>query len=1118
MRKFIKRNRFFILLFILGSVAGAVALLSLITIDISQYNSFITTRVEERINGAAHLGRITLNLAPLPYVTVEGVTMYDETDVIIEAPLVTIVVSPISLIKRKFIMRELSLHNPHIRLRIEEDSTLNFSRFIKRPTPPKRLKVIGGTVIFSDDRFKTQPYYAIGKVNGTVNRTRGEAIFAVEGNVFPGATVTLSGRVEGKKETLQIKGKMDVKGAYGEIFKPYLKPYLKGGAIDLNADLKGNFSYHRGAFEMKGDAAYRSLRADVPSLFTTPLASPNGSAGIAIEHRGAITDIVVSRATVGLDGFTLNGDGSLQASPGRRYLTLHINDTTIPLASLDERISQTILPERLAKSKNELTLTGGEVLINALTMSCTLDELSEKGFYKRPGRLTTAATIRNGAFHHIRLPYPVTGLTGAVFLENGKLRAEGLSGNYGESAIQHFNGVVDDGAYRANLEAVIDGEEFTKTVKILFKDTLPPIIEKVEATGSATIKVAVSKGEEASAKLSYSGTAALNDAGILYADFAPPLHSLTGSVTFNPEILTLTDIAGGAGNGSIALDGEIANYRSKRPEPALTFSGLLTDDVAQALWQERLPDDFFIKGGVKFAGSAVAGKEAINIDGHLDSKAAAINLPPFIAKEWDFPLSADLHLISKENALTIKSAAITAGASSLSVGGVISKKRGSYSLSISSSQLHLNDLDMILPHLESSFDSTGTLALNLKLTRKTKSSRSHITGEALVKGGSFSSSFMARDISRLDGVVTFNGNTAKSHIEALDLGKSSLSGDLDITDLNKRTVTFKLTSPYLDLKDVAAKKKVTSVKKGSGRPSFLTTVSGSGTLTVKEGQFFFLKVSSCDSRLHLTHEKMHFSPISCTIGDGRVSGEVDYFTANLPTLFSLSLNLDNVEWESFLRDLGVKRKTLSGKVSGPLHFSGRRWVRPVTKGFDGTASLTSTKGKLWRFKLVGTIFSIVNIISIDEALKSGLPYKQLSGDFKLKDGIVTTDSIIFNSDSMKASAVGSIDLVNGTIDTKMGVQPLVTIDKILTSIPLAGWIIGGDEKSSVKMYYDIKGSLKRPEIKPLPVQSIGKSVLGIFERVLVTPVRIVEPMVKPFVEEKNQEENLSEPTPEQDEK
>jgi hypothetical protein len=63
------------------------------------------------------------------------------------------------------------------------------------------------------------------------------------------------------------------------------------------------------------------------------------------------------------------------------------------------------------------------------------------------------------------------------------------------------------------------------------------------------------------------------------------------------------------------------------------------------------------------------------------------------------------------------------------------------------------------------------------------------------------------------------------------------------------------------------------------------------------------------------------------------------------------------------------------------------------------------------------------------------------------------------------------------------------------------------------MYYDIKGPLKSPAVNPLPVKSIGKSVLGIFERVLVTPVRIIEPMVKPFSKEQSGEEDVPAPPP-----
>ena len=357
------------------------------------------------------------------------------------------------------------------------------------------------------------------------------------------------------------------------------------------------------------------------------------------------------------------------------------------------------------------------------------------------------------------------------------------------------------------------------------------------------------------------------------------------------------------GDGFIALDGHITNYRSKRPQSSLSFSGILEEDALKAALKARFPDDFSIQDGIKFSGKAVTRKGEVTLDAHFDSKAASLNLQPFIAKDKDVSLRADIQLMLEDTGLTIRRANITAGDSLLTLKGTLQKKSESYSLSITSKKLYFNDLDMILPYLDSDFDSTGTLSLNLNLAQKSKKRGSRITGEARIKGGSFSTSFMSRDISRLDGVVTFNGSGAKGHIEALQLGRSSFSGELDVTSISERTVTFNLTSPYLDLSDIAVKKRIRK-----GGDFLINTVSGKGTLTVKEGQFFFLKVSSCDSELLLTHEKMHFSPISCIIGDGRVSGEVEYFTANLPTLFSLSLNLDNVEWESFLRDLGVKRK------------------------------------------------------------------------------------------------------------------------------------------------------------------------------------------------------------------
>ncbi|MBI5561220.1 MAG: AsmA-like C-terminal domain-containing protein, partial [Deltaproteobacteria bacterium] len=110
--------------------------------------------------------------------------------------------------------------------------------------------------------------------------------------------------------------------------------------------------------------------------------------------------------------------------------------------------------------------------------------------------------------------------------------------------------------------------------------------------------------------------------------------------------------------------------------------------------------------------------------------------------------------------------------------------------------------------------------------------------------------------------------------------------------------------------------------------------------------------------------------------------------------------------------------------------------------------------------------------------------------------IVTTEDVLMESNSIRMSGVGSINIPQETMDYTAGMHPFVTIDKIVSMIPLAGWIIEGREKSTITMYYSVKGALTDPQVSPLPVESVGKKVLGIFERVLTAPIKVLEPPKK----------------------
>jgi hypothetical protein len=131
-------------------------------------------------------------------------------------------------------------------------------------------------------------------------------------------------------------------------------------------------------------------------------------------------------------------------------------------------------------------------------------------------------------------------------------------------------------------------------------------------------------------------------------------------------------------------------------------------------------------------------------------------------------------------------------------------------------------------------------------------------------------------------------------------------------------------------------------------------------------------------------------------------------------------------------------------------------------------------------------------------------FRQISGDFISKGGVLKTENFVIETDSRRTSMVGTFDLVNEQMDIVAGVAPMAGLDRFLTKIPLVGKIItGGDEKSLVKTYYTVKGNFNDPEVKAIPFTSLGKKVVGIFQGILQTPKDLLSPIT----------DNLPEQTP-----
>jgi uncharacterized protein YhdP len=123
----------------------------------------------------------------------------------------------------------------------------------------------------------------------------------------------------------------------------------------------------------------------------------------------------------------------------------------------------------------------------------------------------------------------------------------------------------------------------------------------------------------------------------------------------------------------------------------------------------------------------------------------------------------------------------------------------------------------------------------------------------------------------------------------------------------------------------------------------------------------------------------------------------------------------------------------------------------------------------------------------------GMPYDRMTADIKIAHGIAQTENLVLDSRAMKMNAVGTLDLADETVDMTVAVKPLQNIDSILTNIPIAGWLLGGKEKSILVAYYRVTGPVRDPRVTAVPAKSIGRNVFGIIRNLLEIPEAFTGP-------------------------
>ena len=191
---------------------------------------------------------------------------------------------------------------------------------------------------------------------------------------------------------------------------------------------------------------------------------------------------------------------------------------------------------------------------------------------------------------------------------------------------------------------------------------------------------------------------------------------------------------------------------------------------------------------------------------------------------------------------------------------------------------------------------------------------------------------------------------------------------------------------------------------------------------------------------------------------------------------------------------GYTQLTGRFSVDGTLSLS--LATKPPLRGLDGTLSLRVRDGRITRSIPLTGLLSLLTPTEYFKGLpdlrKEGFSYSTFTVDGDIRQGILSLKNAVLDGSTMLIMAEGSVDLSERKADVTMLAAPFKTLDSMFRILPERR----GDRLASlVAIGVKVTGDIHNPDFSLRPITGIGTGLIGVMQRILKTPVRIIESLI-----------------------
>jgi uncharacterized protein involved in outer membrane biogenesis len=294
----------------------------------------------------------------------------------------------------------------------------------------------------------------------------------------------------------------------------------------------------------------------------------------------------------------------------------------------------------------------------------------------------------------------------------------------------------------------------------------------------------------------------------------------------------------------------------------------------------------------------------------------------------------------------------------------------------------------------------------------------------------------------------------------------------------KPQLLFDFAAPNLDLSFLSSQIDPEST-------DFYANLQAEGRVVLARGRVQELEFSDFKSDVVIDRRVWRLNSITLRSAGGSLQGLATIVDRPDITSFDVTPKIQAVPVTTFLKWFDLTNADMTGRVNliGNLQSIGKDGAQRK-ENLTGSFSLRIEDGTLQRLRVLIQILNLLDLsrwftFQMPDFSKQGIRFRSITGDFKVVKGVYATENLLIDSDDLRITGAGKIDVPRDALDFVVAVRPFAGIDTAIHYIPLVGRGIAAIKNSFLVASFNIKGSIDDPTITPAPLSTLSEVFLGL---------------------------------------